>query len=155
MAAALSAQLVAEAAEGDRGQGLAANAKSETLLRVHYSDNICCHYAGAISWSHQPFSRVKLTMTKLNAVESEATWRQLPVGQQVHERYTALAKHVLQFEKQWFQGWRDNVDNAAMRYLKQPIFTPQGDTGEVTAPITMAKTASAMVRSQLHVQHVY
>jgi hypothetical protein len=71
-------------------------------------------------------------MIKLNAVESEGTWRQLPVGQQVHERYTALAKHVLQFEKQWFQGWRDNVDNAAMRYLKQPIFTRQGGTGEGT-----------------------
>lgn len=69
-------------------------------------------------------------MTKLAAVESEGTWRQLPVGQQVHERYTALAKQVLQFEKQWFQGWRDNVDNAAMRYLKQPIFTRNQDTGE-------------------------
>jgi hypothetical protein len=71
-------------------------------------------------------------MTKLSAVETEGTWRQLPVGQQVHERYTALAKQVLQFEKQWFQGWRDNVDNAAMRYLKQPIFTRQPDTGVLT-----------------------
>lgn len=88
--------------------------------------------AGAISWSHQLFSRVKLTMTKLYAVETEGTWRQLPVGQQVHERYTALAKQVLQFEKQWFQGWRDNVDNAAMRYLKQPIFTRQPGTGVLT-----------------------
>jgi hypothetical protein len=69
-------------------------------------------------------------MTKLTVVESEGTWRQLPVGQQVHERYTALAKQVLQFEKQWFHGWRDNVDNAAMRYLKQPIFTRSQDTGE-------------------------
>lgn len=85
--------------------------------------------AGAISWSHQLFSRVKVTMSKLSAVEPEGTWRQLPVGQQVHERYTTLAKQVLQFEKLWFQGWRDNVDNAAMRYLKQPIFTRQPDTG--------------------------
>lgn len=91
---------------------------------------ICFWSAGAISWSHQLFSRVKLTMTKLSAVESEGTWCQLPVGQQVHERYTALAKQVLQFEKQWFQGWRDNVDNATMRYLKQPIFTRQPNTGE-------------------------
>lgn len=69
-------------------------------------------------------------MTKLNAVEAEATWRQLPVGQQVHERYTALAKQVLQFEKQWFQAWRDNVDNAAMRHLKQPIFARQPESGK-------------------------
>lgn len=69
-------------------------------------------------------------MSKLSAVEPEGTWRQLPVGQQVHERYTALAKQVLQFEKLWFQGWRDNVDNAAMRYLKQPIFTRHPNTGD-------------------------
>lgn len=85
--------------------------------------------AGAISWSHQLFSRVKLSMSKLNAVEREEVWRQLPVGQQVHERYTALAKQVLQFEKQWFGAWHDNVDNAAMRYLKQPIFARNPDTG--------------------------
>lgn len=97
---------------------------------------VCCAvvwrriHAGAISWSHQLFSRVKLTMTKLTAVEPEGTWRQLPVGQQVHERYTALAKHVLAFEKQWFSGWQDNVDNAAMRYLKQPIFVRNPDTGD-------------------------
>ena len=68
-------------------------------------------------------------MSKLTAVEPEGTWRQLPVGQQVHERYTALAKQVLQFEKQWFQGWRDNADNAAMRYLKQPIFARSPESG--------------------------
>lgn len=94
--------------------------------------------AGAVSWSHQLFSRVKLSMTKLNAVESESTWRQLPVGQQVHERYTALARQVLQFEKQWFQGWRDNVDNTAMRHLKQPIFTREPDTGDQVAACTLA-----------------
>lgn len=88
----------------------------------------CC--AGAINWSHQLFSRVKLTMSKLTAVEPDgSTWRQLPVGQQVHECYTTLAKQVMQFEKQWFQGWRDTVDDAAMRYLKQPIFARQPETG--------------------------
>ncbi|WIA10356.1 hypothetical protein OEZ85_010548 [Tetradesmus obliquus] len=84
--------------------------------------------AGAIHWSHQLFSRVKLTMSKLTAVEPEGSWRQMPVGQQVHERYMALAKQMMEFEKQWFQGWRENVDNIAMRHLKQPIFVRQPET---------------------------
>uniref|UniRef100_A0A383W4S5 Dynein-1, subspecies f n=1 Tax=Tetradesmus obliquus TaxID=3088 RepID=A0A383W4S5_TETOB len=87
--------------------------------------------AGAIHWSHQLFSRVKLTMSKLTAVEPEGSWRQMPVGQQVHERYMALAKQMMEFEKQWFQGWRENVDNIAMRHLKQPIFARQPETGVV------------------------
>jgi hypothetical protein len=41
---------------------------------------------GAITWSHQVFSRVKQTMAKLTVVEPEATWKQMPMGQQVHER---------------------------------------------------------------------
>lgn len=85
--------------------------------------------AGAIHWSHQLFSRVKLTMSKLAAVEPDGAWRALPVGQQVHERYMALARHMVDYEKAWFSGWRDSVDNAAMRYLKQPIFARMPDTG--------------------------
>jgi hypothetical protein len=73
---------------------------------------------------------VKLTMSKLTAVEPEGSWRQMPVGQQVHERYMALAKQMMEFEKQWFQGWRENVDNIAMRHLKQPIFARHPETGE-------------------------
>lgn len=95
-------------------------------------------------------------MTKLNAVESEATWRQLPVGQQVHERYTALAKHVLQFEKQWFQGWRDNVDNAAMRYLKQPIFTRHGDTGMgMLQSLQAVNQCLTNAQQRINLQYVY
>jgi hypothetical protein len=41
---------------------------------------------GAITWSHQLFSRVKQTMSKLEAVQPEGSWRQLPIGQQVHEK---------------------------------------------------------------------
>lgn len=84
---------------------------------------------GAIHWSHQLFSRVKLAMSKLNAVEPEGTWRQLPVGQQVHDRYMALAKQILDFEKLWFQGWKENVDNIAMKHLKEPIFVRHPRTG--------------------------
>lgn len=87
--------------------------------------------AGAINWSHQLFSRVKLSMAKLTAVDPEGAWRQLPVGQQVHERYMALARHVLAFEKQCFQGWRDMVDGVVMRHLRQPIFARAPDTGSV------------------------
>ncbi|KAF8069431.1 DHC1 [Scenedesmus sp. PABB004] len=87
--------------------------------------------AGAIHWSHQLFSRVKLTMSKLDAVEPDGAWRALPVGQQVHERYMGLARAVLEFEKAWFAGWRDSADGEAMRHLKAPIFARHPDTGVV------------------------
>lgn len=99
--------------------------------------------AGAIHWSHQLFSRVKLTMSKLTAVEPEGSWRQLPVGQQVHERYMVLAKQMLDYEKQWFQGWKETVDSIAMKHLKQPIFTRHAVTGQHPGSHWYACSASA------------
>jgi hypothetical protein len=105
--------------------------------------------SGAIHWSHQLFSRVKLTMSKLTAVEPEGTWRQMPVGQQVHERYMALAKQMMEFEKQWFQGWRENVDNIAMRHLKQPIFARHPETGEGAGVGCCSSTAHMMQQQKV------
>lgn len=42
---------------------------------------------------------------------------------QVHERYTALARAVLNFEKATFASWRADADAVAMARLKQPILT--------------------------------
>lgn len=52
-----------------------------------------------------------------------------PPRRQVHERYTALARSALNFEKAAFAGWRDGADAAAMAHLKQPILSKDADTG--------------------------
>ena len=49
---------------------------------------------------------------------------------QVHERYTALARAVLNFEKVTFASWRDSADAMAMALLKQPILAKSAVAGE-------------------------
>ncbi len=69
-------------------------------------------------------------MAKLAAVEPEGEWRSLPAGMQVHERYTSLARQVMEYERMCFGAWRDAVDSAVLRFLKQPILVRDADTGE-------------------------
>ena len=52
---------------------------------------------------------------------------------QVHERYMALGRSALRFEKAAFAAWRDGADAAAMAHLKEPILVKDASTGEEAA----------------------
>lgn len=64
--------------------------------------------------------------------------------QQVHERYHALARAVLQYEKATFAAWRASADGAAMAALKQPILARDPGSGGVTVNFSPGLKALAL-----------
>eukprot|EP00899_Mesostigma_viride_P018540 jgi/Mesvir1/26688/Mv20468-RA.1 len=81
--------------------------------------------AGAVNWSRSLFGRVRQTYDKLATMEAEMLKED--IGHEVQRKYTALAKSMMLFEKQWFGQWRDTVDALAMQHLKQPIIRKEAD----------------------------
>lgn len=69
-------------------------------------------------------------MAKLVEVEADGSWRELPVGEQVHASYLSLARTVLAFEKAWLSQWLDTCPLLAAQHLKQPILVQAPNTGE-------------------------
>lgn len=85
--------------------------------------------AGSIKWSRSLFARIKQTMSKLYSVENEMM--QLELGQAVHDKYMALARRVLAFEKHLYCEWLSGLEAAALTYLKQNILARDASTGRV------------------------
>jgi Dynein heavy chain, N-terminal region 1 len=85
--------------------------------------------AGSIKWSRALFARVKQTMAKLFSVEGEMM--ALELGQEVNQKYLALARHVMIFEKDLYKSWVGTIDSAALSYLKLNILTHKAESNEV------------------------
>eukprot|EP00898_Chlorokybus_atmophyticus_P006649 jgi/Chlat1/6986/Chrsp56S00523 len=75
--------------------------------------------AGAISWARSLFGRVRKTMNKIQTMGDALVKEE--AGLEVMNKYTALAKSIMIFEKQWFSQWAEAADAMAMNHLKQPI----------------------------------
>jgi dynein heavy chain, axonemal len=85
--------------------------------------------AGSIKWSRALFARVKQTMAKLFSVEGEMM--ALELGQKVNQKYLALARQVMTFEKDLFKCWVGTIDSAALSYLKLNILTRNAETNNI------------------------
>ena len=87
--------------------------------------------AGAIHWARLLFSRVKQTMAKLLAAQPDGAWRATPAGAAVHDRYLALGRAAMNYERDAFAAWAAGADAAAMACLKQPVLAKGPATGRV------------------------
>ncbi|CAG9462277.1 unnamed protein product [Pedinophyceae sp. YPF-701] len=75
--------------------------------------------AGSIKWARSLFSRIKKTMSKLQNIQGDM--QEAELGKDVHAKYIAVAKVMMQYEKALYSQWKDQVVASAMTYLKQPV----------------------------------
>eukprot|EP00884_Botryococcus_braunii_P017522 jgi/Botrbrau1/4453/Bobra.0348s0039.1 len=85
--------------------------------------------AGAISWSRALFGRCKRTMARLSELQSDL--RSTPAGRQVHEEYRALARVMLDYEKQLWASWKDSGLAIALNILRQPLLRTLPDCSRI------------------------
>ena len=85
--------------------------------------------SGSINWVRTLFYRLRLTMRLFSAsMTDQPSVKKTPLAQQVEAKFRALAKLVMNYEKQRLTAWKEEVESS-MVHLTQPILKcgPNGD----------------------------
>ena len=88
-----------------------------------YKDNPPCAknqptVAGAISWSHSLFDRIKKTIVRFQSLQEMVSSDQ---GRVVTKKYLAVAKAMRSYEEQHYHNWCASVEANSLTYLKSHI----------------------------------
>jgi len=78
--------------------------------------------AGSIHWARSLFYKLRVTMRLFTAcVHDQDTIRNTPAAQQVNAKFVALAKLVMNYEKQRLSTWKDDIENTLTTCLTLPV----------------------------------
>lgn len=80
--------------------------------------------SGSIHWVRSLFYKLRVTMKSFNAcVEDQRGIRDTPAAQEVNAKFLALAKLIMNYEKQRVLTWKEEIDSTLTSCLMQPILS--------------------------------
>ena len=87
--------------------------------------------SGAVHWARSLFYKLRHTMRLfLDCVEDQQAIRSTPAAQEVNAKFLALAKLMLNYEKQCFKSWKEEIETTLESCLMQPVLSTD-ETGEL------------------------
>ena len=98
--------------------------------------------AGAISWSHSLFVRIRRSIAKFQSMEELLQSEQ---GKEVSKTFVTVSKAIRHYEQGKFEEWRETVNAKAMSLLKQPIFKSVSKDGAEVPPERRDGTETTLV----------
>lgn len=104
--------------------------------------------AGAISWSHSLFLRIRQSMAKFQSMEELYTTEQ---GKSVNRRFVAVSKEMRHYQQALFSEWRESVNSLAMKHLKEHILIEE-PTGKLA--VNFSTTLSVLIRESKYLDRM-